>query len=330
MSQMQVPRRRNEENSQTIPGGGQELFPVSSIQPFEAVQTSHSYSWGLSKPPRFRSQGADSILYLVDSAYRQSGTPFDFMVQCGKSLSALTVEITKAQIPKLPNVNRFNNTFTIVSETGTYSVTLTPGFYNPTSLVNELKQKIDTAMGVDDSVTVLYNTANKTISIASNGGNKWFFVDVSPFILRGNSLTGFNGLSAALDPAVVGAITQYSDILGMIYSRYVRVRSSVLTQFAMETCRSSAGINNILACISLANFYNPTDYDQSGAFGGAIITDTTAESSAVTNVAARVQINFIDIRIEDEYGTTLQDVLWLGDPYPQPTFGALLWLRFVV
>lgn len=309
--------------------GGAEAFPVKTLQSLEEVNYKHSILWGITQPPRVRSQDADAILYLADSASRISGTPFDFYIKCGAPLSALTCEITRCQLPKLPNVTQFNNSFRIVSTLGNFVGSIPVGFYNPVSLVNALKVAIDVAYGGLDTVTVFYNTTNKTISITSNNAAPWYFDSLYNFIYRGNYLTGFSGLSTGL-PAVVGAVTQYSGILGMCYTRYVRIRSNVLTRFAKESSRSSANINNIVACISLANYYNPSDYDQSGAFSGAIITDFSTDSSSVNNLAAKVQLNEIDFRIEDEYGTSLQDVLYLGAPYPQSTFGALLWLYIVV
>lgn len=309
--------------------GGAAAFPVNRIASTIETDDKHAILWGLTQPPRVRSQNSDSILYLVDSASRISGTPFDFYVKCGAPISALTVEITRCQLPKLPNVTQFNNAFTIVSEVGTISAIIPIGFYNPVSLVNALKLAIDVAFNGLDTVTVTYHTTNKTISITSNNNAKWYFLSTSTFISRGNYLAGFTGLSTGV-PGVVGMITQYSGILGMCYTRYVRIRSNIMTRFAKESSRSSANINNIVACISLANYYNPSDYDQSGAFSGAIITDFSTDSSSVNNLASKTQLNEIDFRIEDEYGTSLQDVLYLGAPYPQPVFNALMWLYIVV
>lgn len=310
--------------------GGAAAFPVNRIASPQETDDAHALRWGLIQPPRVRAQTPDTILYLVDSSQRISGTPFDFYIQCGAPLSAITAEITRCQLPKIPNITQFNNTFTVVSTVGTAAVTLPIGFYNPISLVNALKVALDTAFTGLDTFTVTYNTTNKTISITSDGGNKWYFLNTSPFIVRGSSLAGFVGLAAGGDPVVVGAVTQYSDILGMCYTRYVRIRSNVLTRFAKENARSSSGITNIMACISVANYYNPTDYDQSGAFSGAIIVDSSAESSSRVNLASKTQLNEVDFRIEDEYGSSLQDVLNLGSPYPAPTFAALIWMEIVV
>ena len=306
--------------------GGAAAFPVSYTQSSAEADHEHAILWGIEKPPRFRSMDNDSILYLIDSSQRISGTPLDFVAQCGMPISGLTVEITRVQLPKLPNVTQFNNTATIVSTVGTFSINIPIGFYNPISLVNAIKTAFDAAFVTLDTFTVLYNTTNKTISIASNNALPWYFVDTSPFIVRGANLTGFQGAPAGSDPTVVGDITNYSGILGMCYTRYVRIRSRILCRFARESSRASAQITNVVACVSLANYYNPTDYDLSGAFSGAIITDHSTDSSSICNLAAKTQLNEVDIRIEDEFGTSLQDVLYLGDPYPQPSFNAVLWL----
>lgn len=308
--------------------GGAGIFSVNRTPSVNEVDENRAVQWGLTQPPRVRVQNSDSILYLVDSASRISGNPFNFYVRCGAPISALTAEITRCQLPKLPNITRFNNIFTVVSTVGTKTGVLPVGFYNPLTLVNAIKVSMDYVFNGIDTFTVAYNTSNKTISIESDGNHKWFFTYDCDFIRRGQNLCGFIGNSG--DPAVVGSVFNYSGILGMCYTRYVRIRSNILTRFAKESSRSSANVNNIVSCISLANYYTPTDYDQSGAFSGAIITDFSTDSSSINNIAARTQLNEIDFLIEDEYGTCLQDVLNLGLPYPEPNFNCLIWMYIVV
>ena len=300
---------------------------------------------GLVKPVRVRNQPCDQILYLVDGKDRLSGDSFNFIVDCGKPLRALNATVSRVCVPKLPNINAVNNTFTIWTQNlgtgGTGSTganmitgTLPIGFYNQTSLQSELKNALDNAAiagGIDDTYTVAYNNFNKTISITSNVGNKWFFDSTSPFIVYGRYLTGFVGYPAGSSITSVGTAVQYSGAIGLIYSRYIKIKSNRLMANAKETCRTTSFQTNVIAVISLIDQLTVNDFSVTNVFTGSLIMDTILDSSCNLNVAYFMkELGPIDFQLVDEYDFPLNKSLNYGGNYDNVQFDVLIWLNFTI
>lgn len=287
---------------------------------------------GKLRPSRVRALANDTITVIIDSKERLSGTDYNFTVSVQKPILApLNVQLTQASIPKIPNINPMDNQITVVSTVGTYSFTIPPGYYNQNSLVNALTVGLDTAFDGADSFVVSFNTLNRTISIQSNGGHPWFFSNLSSFIIYGSNVANFSSLSPDSDPATLGAVTQYSGPAGLIYSRYVAIRSNKLTAYAYEVPRSSLGIVNAIAVVSMVNLYDNSDFSVTNVYQGNIVLDVTIPTASILNTAQSGNaLTNMDFQLVDEYGIELTRSLTLGSPYNAPELGAILWLTINV
>ncbi len=286
---------------------------------------------GSVRPARVRTTPCDRILFLCDSNQRISGTPFSFSVTSYRPIYPQTCFISRFLIPKIPNINQNNNTVTIVSTLGTFTGSIPVGYYNQVSLVNALKLCLDTAAGGLDTYTVTYNSNNKTISVTSVGAANFFFSNQCTFILYGKNVCNFNSYAPSSNPAVVGATVQYSSILGLVYTRYVTVRSNRLCADAVDLPRSSSGRVNTVAMISVAQHFDPDDYDPSGVFTGSILVDKSYDDSAVLRIAnQKKDFSTVDFILEDEFGFTLDLALNLGAGYATNNLGCLIWLTITL
>lgn len=320
-----------------------------------------SIARGLTKPVRVRAQPCDQVLYLVDGKDRITGNSFNFQVDCGKPLAALSCSLTRVCVPKLPNINAINNSFTMYTQitnvtggvTGLqgvygFKVTLPIGFYNQTTIQTNLYDSINSVLGaleasitagltggnpalVPDTFNINYNTFNKTVSISSYVGNKWFFDSTSPFIVYGKYLTGFLGYPGGSNMATVGQVTQYSGPIGLMYSRYIKIKSNRLMSNALETCRTTSFQTNVVAVISLIDQLTANDFSTTNVFTGSLILDSVVETTCQLNVAYfKKQLGPIDFQLTDEYDFPLDYSLNFGAPYDPPQFDVLIWMNFTV
>ena len=286
---------------------------------------------GSVRPTRVRTTPCDSILFMCDSNQRISGSPFNFTVTSYRPVYGQSAYISRIAIPKIPNINANNNVLTFVSTVGTFSGTIPIGYYNQVSLVNALKLCMDTAAGGLDTYTVTYNTNNKTISVTSVGGNNFFFSSSCSFIQYGINVCNFSSNPLTSNPAIVGALVQNSAILGLIYTRYITIRSARLCANPVDVPRSSSGRVNVVAMVSVAQHFNPQDFDPSGVFTGSILTDETFKDSAVLKIAnQKKDLSSIDFLFEDEFGFVLDTSLDLGVGYQVNQLGCLLWLTITL
>lgn len=299
---------------------------------------------GLVKPVRVRNQPCDQILYLVDGKDRISGDSFNFVVDSGRPLKALSVSVARVCVPKLPNVNAMNNKIIIhtqdIAGTGptgavyTMTANIPIGFYNQTSLQTTLKNELDASAvsaGVTDTYTVTYNAFNKTLVIISNSNNKWFFDESCSFIKYGRYLTGFVGYPSTSNVSVVGKIQHYSGAIGLIYSRYIRIKSNRLMANAKEVCRTSSFQTNVIAVISLIDQLTADDFSVTNVFTGSLIMDSVLDSSCQLNVAYyNKDLGPIDFQLLDEYDFPLNLSLNYGGDYDPVQFDVLIWLNFIV
>lgn len=280
------------------------------------------------RPARVRTMPNDVVSLLVDSKDRISGTDYNFVASLKSALLApLNISIAKASIPKIPNINRVNNVLVFINIYGSFTCTLTPGFYNQVSLVNAIENGMNTAINGSDYYSVVYNTLNKTISITSNNGLVWFFSDQCSFIQYGMNVVNFKGYPPSSDSAATGSLTQYSGPCGLIYSRYVAIRSNNLLKYAFETPRSTFGIINNIATISLVNAFDESDFSINNVYEGNLLLELTADTSCVLNTAQSGNaLTNIDFQMVDEYGFDLAYSLTLGSPYNYSQLGCIIWL----
>lgn len=295
---------------------------------------------GLVKPVRVRTQPCDSNIYIVDSKDRTSGDSFDFTVDAGVPLTALDITITQVCIPKIPNVNLVNNAFSIWTQnigagnTGPHLITgtLPPGFYNQTTLQTQLKIALDaaaTAGSITDTYTVNYSSLNKTLSVTSNSGNLWFWDSSSTFIRYGKYLTGFIGYPSSSNILSVGKITDYTGIIGLMYSRYVKIKSNRLIANAKERSRASFQQTNIIATIPLINQMTENDFSVSNVFNGASILDQAVHSCHLNIAYFNKDLGPVDFQIVDEYDFPLGNSMNYGSPYDNNAFDVLIWMTYI-
>lgn len=280
------------------------------------------------RPSIVRTMPNDAIVAIVDSKQRTGGTDYDFIVSFQKPIQyPLSVQIMRASIPKIPNINPLNNVVTFVHIFGTFTFTIPPGYYNQNSLVTALTYGFDTVLNGADSFVINFNTLNKTISISSLS-EQWFFSNQCSFIQYGQNVANFPAFNPSSDPSAVGASTQYSGPCGLLYTRYVAIRSNTLIKYAIDVPRSSFGIINNVAVISMVNAYDEADFSVNNVYQGNIILDSTPDISCVLNTAQSGNaMTTVDFSLVDEFGFNLYLSLNLGSPYNGPQLGCLIWVN---
>jgi hypothetical protein len=287
---------------------------------------------GLAEPCRVLTQDVSTCLILCDANDRVYGSNgCDFTVDLKGEIDRGRVSrVSKIIIPKLPTINPNNNRIIIrhALDGGTpISFTLPYGWMNQVSLVNELKLAFDTAcVGLPDTFAVSYNALTHVISITSNGGHLWFFSDSCSFIVRGIDVAGFRGLSATLDPAVVGSVTRYSSSASFVYSRYVTLHSNALNRYVRTPSRTSSGDLSIIAAISVVDDMNSSDFDTSGLFTGSSVTELTLEDAPRNSFNLKYGVlRYIDFSVRDQFGLPIYESINIS-PSLNNTFNCVVWL----
>lgn len=284
------------------------------------------------RPSIVRTMQSDTIVGIVDSKQRLGGTDYDFTASFQTPINRpLTVQITQASIPKIPNINLKNNEIIVIHLYGTFKFYLTPGYYNQNSLVTALTDAFNTSFNGADTFTADFNTLNKTISIQSNSNFKWFFSNECSFIRYGSSVANFKAYDPNLSYITYGSVTQYSGPAGLVYTRYVAIRSNTLTKYAVDVPRSTMGILNNVAVISMVGAYDAGDFSVNNVYQGNIILDSAPYISCVLNAAQSGNgMTIVDFNLVDEYGFNIYESLNLGAPYTGPQLGCLIWLNITV
>jgi hypothetical protein len=298
----------------------------------EDVQT------GRTKPPLLTAERPQSIQLAIDGKNRPPGyDPFSFRTSMNNNLfRARMVRVTKAVIPKPPNVTKFNNEISFVCETGPifeFTVQLQPAFYNTTTLANEIAKKMTEGSNPLDIYVVDFNPTTRTFSVSltrSGVPRPFFFVETSSFIVRGTFLAPFNSFPRLSNPIGVGQSTWNSGIAGMTYTRYCIVSSESFNQYSYSDSRATtlALKNNIICILDLSGIYTPEDYDVSIPFSGVYASLNTPDSPhiMVTN-PQRNMTDKIDITVQDEYGESFNECFDLGPQYPPNTLGISVWME---
>lgn len=288
------------------------------------------------RPIYVTSLPCDTSLITVNSRDRISGTNYNFTVNLYTPLNRpLKAQVTKASIPKIPNINANNNVFIIEHElyVGDIRAVFPIGYYNQNSLVTVMQNTINTALSdlsIADTFTVDFDTTNKTLSITSGGGYKWFISDASSFYKYGFNVANFKAFPSSSPAGGTGGIGEtawYSGNAGLLYSRYVAISSNTLSSHAYDPSRTSRGLNNTVATISLVNQYDAADFSVNGVYEGNLILESATEVSSIMNVAqSGSYLQTIDFALTDEFGFDLASSLTLGAPYNTSDLGCILWV----
>lgn len=309
------------------PFQGQPVILVSN-------RTDESIETGSRWPCLITSEKASSVQLLFDSKDRinPNDDPFRFTVDLTTNLyRARSIQCTKAIIPKIPNVTVFNNQLQIKHDLGTTSVfSLQPAFYNTNSLANALTAAINAALAaasIADTVTTSFNSVTRTFSISSTGGNNFFITSESSFIQRGKFLANFQSKPLADTPT---ASIIYSGPAALVYTRYITVHSPTLNQYSYSNSLTTSfqQESNIVCILDISNIDDAEDYDPTRAFSGIYKSIDTPDAPQISVLNG--QKNFHNIHsfyTLDEYGSPLQSIMNLGDPYPTNELGITMYFK---
>lgn len=304
-------------------------LPEVKLSPYEHKDVIE----GLARPCYVTALEPETCIAIADAKDRVAGTNgCNFTVDFRGEISRGRVaRISKVIMPKIPTINPNNNSITIrhALDGGTpITFTLPNGWYNQVSLVNELKLAFDTAcVGLPDTFSVSYSALTHVITITSNGGNLWFFSSGSPFIIRGIDVAGFQGLPVTSNPAVVGAISQYSSSASFIYTRYVTLHSQALSKYIRTQSRNSTGDLSIIAGISVVEDISPEDFDTSGLFTGSSVTELTLQDAPRNAFNLKYGVlRYCDFELYDQFGLPVYDSINIS-PSGVNTFNCVIWIN---
>lgn len=273
-----------------------------------------SVETGRELPLLIQAEQPSAATMLVDSANRYSGNSADFRVKMNTVLRPRYYQMKRIVLPKIPNVNANNNTITIVHTDGTFTVTLTNGIYNTTTLANELTSKINAGLAAllsIDTVTTTYNTNTRNFTVTSTNSYNWYFVDTSTFITRGINLTGFIGYPIGT-PLTVSSHS--SGIAGMLYCKYISISSQMLTQYSYSSSITSNPANRpqLVGVADMTSIYSAADFDVSVPYSGVYnAIDVWAPNIAAMS-SQKSSFSDLDFLVQDEYGLPLNLALDIG------------------
>jgi hypothetical protein len=280
-----------------------------------------------SRPPLMSVEENSKALLLVDSSDRVAGTsPFDFSVDLLSSLPRVRyLTLKKITLPQVNNIHSGNNSLRIKSSLGTTNIiTLDPGFYNTSTLANELTSKINAQFVVDaiaDTVTTVFDPIQRNFSISSVGGNNMFIIgdDSTTLIQYGEHLVPFESEPEANVPS---SSVIYSGVAAMLPSRYFLITSSALTknQYQRSIISSSTRqLGNLIAVVDLCNLYTPQDFDIGVPYTGVYQTvDVDGTRLSLMNSQDGLE-RLIDFQILDGYKRDVASFYNLQAPAPTTT-----------
>lgn len=297
-----------------------QLFNVSLM----SNRQRNSIEEGTEDPTLVMNEKGSSNSFVIDSKDRITGNLSEYIVDMGyQMMKGRYIQLKRVIVPKIPNVTQFNNTIRMRSEDGggivTADITIPIGLYNTTTLANELVNQINAGFvlaGIVDTVTVSFNTLNRTFTLSSVNGINLSFDETCSFIRYGKDLAPFESASTAV-PAT--STTLYSSTAGMIYTRYITVSSDALTKFSYGNSLMSSAQQppSIVGVIDLIDLYTPEDWDVSAVYNGIYRAIDVINSPRLRIVNPSRSIpNQIDINVKDQWGKDLNSVVQLGSPYP--------------
>lgn len=273
--------------------------------------------------PLMSVEDRNSSTLLLDSSDRFSGTPFNFTADLQSSLQRVRfIRLRDVVMPKLNNVHNGNNQFRIKHDLGTTGlITLTPGFYNTTTLANELTLQINAQFvidGIADTVTTSFDPTLRAFSIQSVGGNNFFIIDddQSTLIKFGEHLAPFQ---SEIEANVPSSTIVYSGIAAMLPTRYLIIVSSALTRYSFSrsiiSSRTSQ-IGNIVGILDIGDLFSANDFDVGSPYNGvyrkAVVT---GDHISVVNTQDTLE-RFVDVQILDGYKRDISGFYTLAAPYP--------------
>lgn len=264
-------------------------------------------------PQRMRNEPVDSVNLVIRSEDRTNGNGNDFDFQI--DLLAPTAHIRKIQmakviLPLLPQINEHNKQVTVTHDDGDVTFDLIDGYYSVQSLVNMMQDKFLAAwqsLDASNLITVSYNIERRCITIRDDNGENFYIHNNCNFALYARNVVKFSygePLSITLTDVIE------SNSLGMIYSRYVIVLSSRLTEDQKSySMISSVGPAEIVSILDIASSYSSAQFVVSSSFPGTFSVVTCLDYSPRINLLNRTKtLKIIDLRLEDEFGFNLSTI----------------------
>lgn len=211
-------------------------------------------------------------------------TDNNFSVLPHKYNNIRSLELKNILIPyTFYNVNSTNNVLTIfkTGDTQNRDVTLTPGNYNITDFLVQLKTQLDSSAGPVQTYTCTYNVNTYKITIVQNS---------STFIIFATStLKHLLGLGTS---NTVASITQtMPNVFDLSYTNIIKVFSNALTKFDSKFSSSNVNDSGILTVIPIHNVLFGENIDYQFRTYYIDIHSMNEEN--------------IDIRLADKYGNSL-------------------------
>jgi len=278
-------------------------------------------------PQRIRSEDPDSVNLLIRSEDRSFGSDFDFQVDLLTTSSHIRkIQLCKAILPLLPQINVHNNTITVTHTDGTVTFTLDESYYSVQSMVNMMQAKFTAAwvsLDATNSVTISYNIERRSITIVDDNAEQFYIHNNSPFVLYGNNVVQFPIQAAG---SALSTTSIESTSLEMIYSRYVTINPNRLPEDQKAySIVSHRGPQNIVAVVDLVAAYTSQQFSVSSSYPGTQFSIETLQYAPRINLLNRTKaLKVIDFVVEDEYGFKLSD---LDTPTYTFAYGIVMWFQ---
>jgi hypothetical protein len=271
----------------------------------EASPEDENMTLGKYPPQRIMTEAQDTATMLIRSDDRTFGNDFDFQIDILTSTYSIRkIQLAKCIFPLLPQINIHNKSITVTHADGTVTFDLEDGFYSVQGLVNMMQDKFTTAwlsLDVTNLVTISYDIDRRSISIVDDNGENFYIHTNCPFDRYARNVVKFPSQVAG-SPLTTTSIESLS--LGMIYSRYVTLRSNRLTQDQKSfSVISKNGPADIVAVIDLASQYTTDQFAVSASFPGTDqVIDTLNYSPRINTVNRFKSFKVMDFQFIDEFG----------------------------
>lgn len=278
-----------------------------------AVSEDNNMVTGRFPPQRIKSEDPDSCNILVRSEDRFNGNSFDFQVDLLTSTSHIRkIQLGKIICPLLPQINNIDKSVTVVHQDGTVTFDLIEGFYSVQGLANMMQDVFLTAWQLIDPTngcTVNYDIERRSITITDDQGENFYILKTCPFARYARNVVKFPTQSL---PDVPSTSSIESTSLGMIYSRFLLLTSSRLTEDQKSfSVVSDLGPSNIVSIIDIASKYTESQYAVSVSFPGTeFVIDTLGYAPRINLLNRGKALKVIDFQLSDEFGnnvSTLSD-----------------------
>lgn len=273
-----------------------------------AVSEDNNMVSGRFPPQRVKAELTDSVNILVRSEDKMVGNNYDFQVDLlTSSVHIRKIQLAKIITPLLPQINNVNKSVTIVHQDGNVTFDLVEGFYSVQALANMMQDTFLVAWQLLDpanSCTVSYDIERRSISITDDLSKSFYLLRGCPFEKFGKGVVQLPSESL---PAVPSSAELESTALGMIYSRFLILSSSRLTEDQKSfSIVSDLGPSNIIAIVDIASKYSEGQFAVSTSFpGSTFVIDTLDYAPRINLLNRNKALKVVDFQLSDEFGNNV-------------------------